>query len=227
MKDREFISQDRDGKEITVIFKKPTQSQITNADFMFKKAFAEGVRAGLITQAEAVKILKAQGVWGDSQEQEAAELRSKISEIEAKFAANLVSIDEGHGLYSEVKSLREKLASLVSLITSVTENTVESYASDVKTKFYVVECCVNKDGNRKLFKSIADFDDKFPDRLTSDCYRKSLVVVIESQMGIDLPDVLSDDNPEDKWLSKTVISEVEETEKPKPRGRKKKQGASV
>ena len=228
MKDREFISQDRDGNDITVVFKKPTQSQITSADFTFKKAFAEGVRAGLITQAEAVKILKAQGVWGDAQEDEAASLRTKITEIETKFNANLVSVDEGKALYDEIKMLRDKLTSLVSLITSVTENTVESYASDVKTKFYIVECCINKATNKKLFQSITDFNNQFPDKLTSDCYRKSLIVIMEAQIGIELPETLSEDSAEDKWLAEAIVKDVEEeVEKPKSKGRKKKQPASV
>jgi hypothetical protein len=228
MKDRKFTSVDKDGQEILLVMRIPTQSQIAGADFCFKKHFSEAVRNGIVTGAEITKLLKEQNIWTEDHDKQATDLRTQIAECENKFLNKEVTKDDGVALHVILKDLRHKQNMLTSVVSAMTDNTAESYASDAKTRYLATECSQCQDGNRKVFKDVKAFNERFPDRLTIDCYRKAMLASIESQTGITLPDSIDAELPEDAWMTEQADKLIKETGppeavqvEPKKRGRKK------
>lgn len=220
MKDRDFSCIDDNGEKINLVFKRPNQSQISAAEFAFKKAFADAVRAGFVTNAEVSKLLKDKEIWTENNDSKVAELRTKIALLEEKFKTNNFDGD-GMTEYQEVKKLRDELNSTLAVYTSIVDNTAESFATDAKTRFYAVECSF-KDG-KKLFKDVLDFNSQFPKDIASSCYRQAFLTMMEIHIGVELPEVVDSESIEDKWLNSKIPTELEPNtqELPKKRGRKK------
>lgn len=220
MKDRDFHYIGDNGEKVNLTFKRPTQAQISAAEFAFKKAFADAVRAGFVTNAEVAKLLKDKEIWTDDHDAHVSGLKSQITILENKFKDNNL---DGDGMveYQEIKRLRDELNSTLAIYTSVVDNTAESFATDAKTRFYAVECSF-KDG-KKLFKDVMEFNSCFPKDIATSCYRQAFLAMMEIQIGIELPGIMDSDSIEDKWLDSKTVTEkqIESSEQPKKRGRKK------
>lgn len=222
MKDRIFDTKDKNGNVISVHFKRPTQAQILSSDFIFKKCFSEAIRNGIMTSVEALKLLRDQGAWNDDSETQSAKLRDEISEIEMKFKQGDLIGDDGDQAYLKIKDLRTRLNEITSLVSNISENTADSYASDAKTRWLAAECSFHSDGKRKIFKDAADFSDNHPSQLTLDCYRASLLTLMEIAIGLELPSSVDGIHPEDAWLNAKSSDVAVKTEDIKiKRGRKK------
>src|SRR5690606_19512508 len=130
-KDKDFSSVLVD-KPVSLVFKHPSQSVLAQADFTYKKEFAKALRAGLITNAEASKLLRDRGIDLEEHGAKETELRAKIYEIEARFEGGEVSEEDGGELYLEVKKLRAQLAEHLALTGNLSDNTAESVAADTR-----------------------------------------------------------------------------------------------
>jgi len=219
VKDREFSSMDKDGNKIDLVFKRPSQSQIMRGDFIFRKYFSEAIREGLLTNAEASKLLKDRNIWTHELDEQELSLRKQISELETLFRDNSFNFDDGTINRIKLKSLRDDLDSLTSIYSTINNNTAESVASEVRIQFYAAECSYFKDGMRKVFKDIEDFRKKFDDILSLDCYRQAVIVNYELALGRDLPEGLNKEYPEDLWLDSMQKSQPVSAS-PKKRSRK-------
>src|SRR5574338_954643 len=118
MENRIFSSKDKEGKEVTLRFNRPSQKTISEGDFLYRQQFSNALRKGILTTAEATRILKENGTWGEKQEEESAELRRKIKELEEQFQNPGLSNEVGEDLVKEVRTLRVKLQDLTSQYTS-------------------------------------------------------------------------------------------------------------
>lgn len=228
MIDRQFKSFDKDGKEIDVILRAPSQSQISTADFAFKKHFSDAVRGGMLTNAEVNKLLKDRGSWTDEHDLQVLEMRGKILELESSFKNNQLSLEEGMELRNSLKRLRGELAELSSIYSSVADNTADAYAYDARIRSLIAMCSFYKDG-RRIYKDANDLNDQITSRLANDLYKKALVMSMEINSGVEIKQDLDAAWPEDAWMAAQQERQEEEkdveavvVEKPKRGVRKKK-----
>lgn len=239
MKVKNFESAVEDGKAVSLLFKKPNQGILSRGDFVYRTEFSKAIRAGIMTTAEANKLLSERGIWSEERDIQESELRVKISDLETKIAD--ASDEEALKIYSELKALRVKLTELTQMYNSITENTAESVASESRTQFFASECSVYKDSGKRVFASFDDFKSRLDEQITSDCYRNALISNWEDVLGISI-DELTSNLPEDEWLKLRSEKDAEEARsvdpvdavlpedepatdieaKPKGRGRKKK-----
>ena len=85
MKTKEFESTNKSGDKIAVVFKRPTQAVLSRGDFVYRAEFSKAIRAGIMTSAEANKLLKERGIWDEEREDEEAKLRLEISDLPEKL----------------------------------------------------------------------------------------------------------------------------------------------
>lgn len=223
MKDREFTTVDKDGKEVSVVFKHPTQSQIMKGDFTYRKYFSEAIREGLMTNAEATKLLKDRQIWSQEMDNKEIALRKEINDIENEFRESSITKDDGLVKRIKLKGLRNELDELTSVYSSISNNTAESVASEYRMQFYASDCSYFKDGMRKIFKDINDFRSRLDEAISLDCYRHAVVVNYELALGRALPDGLNADYPEDSWFLENAINKPDDKQpEAKRRGRKPK-----
>lgn len=237
MSNRIFTSKDVNGNEVVLRFNKPSQKVLSDGDFVYRQHFSKALRNGILTNAEAFKIMKTNGIWTDEHEKEVEDLRGKIKELETSFENPGLSNDEGLKLVDQIKELRLKLNELNSQYTSITDNTAENIANEYRLQFFAANCVVYNDNGRKVFKDLEDFISRGLEKITSDSYREALIANFEQIIGVSLSSDLNSELAENKWLSSRKLnepSELEETNvesetgtktelsEPKKRGRKPK-----
>lgn len=213
--DKVFLTIDKNDNEIELKFVKPTQRILTKGDFVYREYFGKSVRAGLLTNAEAKKLLKDREVWGESREQELIDIQDKIMDLE-KEIKEIGKKDRGLKLYGDLKNLRTEIVELSDIRKSVMENSAESVAAEMRTQFYAAECVVYNKSGRKVFKGLEDFISRLDEQLTLDSYRQALIANYETIFGLDLSEVNEEKLAEDEWFEsyKPVMKEkIEKVQK--------------
>lgn len=209
MKGRIFKSE-TNGKEVVLCFKTPSQKILTKGDFVYRQSFSTAIRAGVLTTAEANKLLKERGIWDESKEAQAADIRNEIRVYEDKLRDASLSNVDGKDVCQKLKSLRESLNDLTALYTSVSDNTAEQIAAEARTKFFASECVVYNDTGDRVFKSAEDFDERLDSKVATDSYREALIANYERVLGIEMPEGLAAELPENKWLTERGLNKVAE-----------------
>lgn len=231
METRVFKSADKSGTEVTLKFTKPNQTLISKGDFLYREYFSKAIRAGIMTNAEAHKLLKDREIWTEAQEKEVLDARLRISDLEEKIAT--ATKETGIPIFEQLKDLRRTLDSVNSLRSGIVDNTAESVAAEMRTQFFASECVVYNDSGKRVFKDLTEFLQRADEKLALDSYRQALIANFEHILGVKMPLEMDSALPEDKWLSavsaeasaETTPSEPEKAEdvplSPKKRGKKK------
>jgi len=225
--ERVFTSKDKDDNEVEVTFGNLNQVVLTRGDFIYREYFSKAMRAGVMTNAEALKILRDREIWGDEQEKEVVDLQVKLFDLENQLKECKKKDLSSISLYDEIKQTRRSLHHSNSVRSNVLDNTAESMASEMRTQFFASECVVYNKTGRKVFDSLKDFLARLDEQITTDCYKQALIINYEKALGITLPKDLSETAlPEDEWLNgfiaETKVVPEKATKKRKTRKKKAK-----
>lgn len=179
------------GKKFAIV--RPTQEDLMKIDMEHRKAFAEGVRNGLMTQFEAQKRFEKDGVWGKEDEEKMQMLQTEIVTIE-----NELKDKKGPDGRKLAFQLSEKRNSLMELINHKTQlfsgQTAEGYAIENKLVTFAALCTVDKSGKR-VFGSKQAFIDNEDHSFTATCYGQASM----ADYGMNEDD-LNPEYLERKWL---------------------------
>lgn len=224
--ERVFTSKTADGEEQKFLFRELSQVVLSSGDLVYREYFSKAIRSGVMTNAEALKILKDRGIWGSEEEDKMARLQVELVQLEIMLSKLPKKDEESIGVFNKIKDTRTQIDVLRSVKTSVTENTAESMAGEMRTQFFASECVVYYTSREKVFSSLDDFLARLDEEVATDSYKEALICNYEKQLGISLPKGFDVKLPEDDWLD-TVNSKGEEDKKPpaakkKRRPRKKK-----
>lgn len=213
-KDRVFNTKDKDGNDLVLKFKRPSQKVLTKAELVRRTAFSNALRNGLILQEEAKKIIKERGLWNDDHEKEAENTRARIGELEKKLEDASLTNEQGKALCDELTKQRDELISHNMVFTSITENTCESVAGEEKNQFLAAECTYDNKTDLRVFKDVEDFKSRLDEQLTLDSYREAVIAALETVSGRDLPSDLTSEYAENKWIKSRGLDkeEAEESE---------------
>lgn len=216
--DKIFKSEDKDGNEVEIKFNGLNQVILSRGDFIYREYFSKAMRAGVMTNAEALKILRDREVWGEEQEKEVVTLQVKLIEFENKLEEQDKKDASSLSIYNEIKQVRRDLESANDVRGNVLNNTAESMAAEMRTQFFASECVVYNTTGEKVFNNLKDFLARLDEKITTDCYKQALIMNYERALGISLPDNLAATVlPEDEWLQ-----EVEKKKKPEKKAVKKR-----
>jgi len=186
-----LINFDYNGKKFSIV--RPTQEDLMKIDMEHRKAFAEGVRNGLMTQFEAQKRFEKDGVWGSEDEEKMQMLQTEIVTIESELQKA-----KGADGRKMAFQLAEKRNALMELINHKTQlfsgQTAEGYAIENKTVMFAALCTVDK-GGRRVFGDKKTFLDHEDHSFTATCYGKASL----ADYGMSEED-LNPEYLERKWL---------------------------
>lgn len=221
--ERVFTSKDKDGNEVEVKFNNLNQVVLSKGDFIYREYFSKAIRAGVMTNAEALKILKDRDIWGETQEKEVVNLQVKLYELEGELKKQDKRDATSLFMYDEIKKVRRDMQQASSVRSNVLDNTAESMAAEMRTQFFASECSVYNNTGQRVFSDLKDFLKRLDENIATDSYRQALIINYEKALGITLPKDLSEASlPEDEWLDGVRASEEEKAEKPKKKVAKKR-----
>jgi len=227
--DKVFKSEDKDGNEVEIKFNGLNQVVLSRGDFIYREYFSKAMRAGVMTNAEALKILKDREIWGEEQEKEVVSLQVKLIELENKLSKEEKKDADSLAVYNQIKQVRRDLESANNVRSNVLNNTAESMAAEMRTQFFSSECVVYNNTGDKVFDGLKDFLARLDEKVTTDCYRQALIINYERALGITLPDNPSETVlPEDEWLQGLKEDKPKPTKKAtKKRKPRKKKAATA
>ena len=91
------------GIEKELYFKVPSHAKAMSIDLEYRKNFAEGVRTGLMTNAEAAKVFKKSGAWTLEDDREATDLISRIAILESVIESYEKNKNDSLKLHDQIK----------------------------------------------------------------------------------------------------------------------------
>jgi hypothetical protein len=217
MQARVFKSVMPDGKEVELRFNRPTQKILQDAEFEFKKYWARCMRSGIMSQAEALKMMKQNNIWTEEDEQAILEHRTRIASLEKEFTEDL-SEENGKALFAQIKRLRSDMQDINSKFTNIYENTAENMAGDYRLQYLAANCVVYNDTGKRVFKDVEELISRAQESIVSDSYSEALVSNFEINYGIQFPPT-GELLPENRWLKsfeEKKTQQVAVVEEPEP-----------
>ncbi len=149
MRDKVEFKVDKD----TYTILQPTQQQISDADLVYKSKYSEGVRAGMLTHAEAGRFIQDRKIWTEEDSQKASEILLEITKLGSALE-KVTDVAEGLEMVGEVEEKRIELLRLNSRKNEILDNTAESYADEKRLNFYVIKCTYDAAG-QPVFKNMS------------------------------------------------------------------------
>lgn len=159
MKTRNFTVTLND-KETEFLVRTPSLQDQREASKVYNQAFSDAIKAKAIVRAKIDEILKEQGLWDDGKQNEFDRLQQQILERERILAKGGISLNKAKSAALEIKKLRSEIRELISVKTSLDNNTAEGQADNARFNYLVSACTVYKDNNQPYFKSMEDYLDQ-------------------------------------------------------------------
>ena len=188
-----------DGNEKKFKIVKPNFGQGNKADRLYKKAFSDAIRDGVMTAFQMRETIDEIPYFSDA--------NGKIKDIEAEISlleAELTNIEErDKGLPKVYKIQESRARRMIEMfkIDSVYQQTAEAYAENLRNQFYASELTLNEKGER-AWKDLDSLLDEKSDDLAQTAIRN--VMLFNARISNDF----QMDLPENKWLfSQGVINE--------------------
>jgi hypothetical protein len=195
MNERNFEAVE-DGVEKKFKVVKPTFSVGNRADRIYKKAFAEALRDGILTafqmreQIDEIEYYSNTNKEIDTIDNRLAELEIEITEEE--------SYEKGMMMVLEMRELRARRVLEVYKINTIYENTAESYAENIRNQYYASELTCKEDGSR-VWSSFEDFQNKMTDDLAATSVQQVMLFNAKISNNYQM------DYAENQWLVKKGI----------------------
>ncbi len=144
--------------DVVLFFKRPNQEELFEIDLQYRKIYSEALRNGVMTEAEAKKLLKKNNSWGKEDE-------DRISSLAFDIAQNQ-RILEGFKdrpkeqileLINKITGLRSDLFDLISQRTSMLTNAAEGIANEQRIHKLIEICLINKATEEPYFADMGQY----------------------------------------------------------------------
>lgn len=200
--DRVFVSQDSAGNDVTLRLVKPNQKVLQDSNFVSKQAFSKALRNGILTNEEALRIMKENSLWTEEDEKKNAELRAQVKELEDILEEGKPSKEVGLATVEKLRELRNQLSDLNLKFTAVTDNTAETMAGEAKIHYWAAHCVVYNDSGKRVFpKGVDEFLERGDEQIARDAFKEAMLAHYEYTYGIKMPTNFISELPENKWLA--------------------------
>lgn len=145
-------------------FKNPNQDEIFQLDLLYRKIHSDAIRQGVMTEVEARKLFRKNGVWTEEDENQVTSVLMDLANLETiveQYNAEKLSKKERKELEELLEKMSAKRLESMRLFMNKTEafsHTAESLANDQRMHLFVELCCQDEKGN-KFFKTHQDYLD--------------------------------------------------------------------
>jgi len=152
----------KDGKELTIYVKAPTQPQLKKANIVAAKAFGDALNAGCLLKAKTEKALRDQGLWGDEQINELRAITERLNASELKLRKGGIKRQEAKDIAFSMREDRYKQTELLGILNSLDNKTAEGISTDARFDYLCSVCILNEEG-QPFCKSVEDYQERAND----------------------------------------------------------------
>lgn len=195
------VSKDNDGKEVTIIVKKPTPQNYNRANLAAQAAFAKLVKEVdadgkpvYLLRSQVQDMVRERKLWDDAREKEFQEIGKKIASDRRTLLKGGMKLSEGRSLAIRIRDNMFRMRELEQLRNSFDNLCLESKVEAERLNNLVVQCVFYDDGT-PVFKSVDDYLNSPIHPWTNDVAR----AVTEVIFGVNVDDV-DKTLPENKFL---------------------------
>jgi len=135
----------------------PSNFHYTEAQKVYNHAFSDAVKSNAIVRAKMEDVLRDQGLWDDKKESEYTQIVQEIANGERLLKKGGIKLSEAKNLAMEMADKRSKLRELISVRTSLDNQSAEGQADNSKFNYLVSACVVYKSNNQPYFKSLEEY----------------------------------------------------------------------
>ena len=146
-----------DGKDTDFTVVSPSNVHYTEAQKVYNNAFSEAIKSKAIVRAKMEDVLKDQGLWDDMKQAEYTRLAAEINECEMTLKKGGIKLSDAKAVALKMRGLRDKLKELVSVRTSLDNQSAEGQADNAKFNYLVSACVVYKNNNQPYYKNLEDY----------------------------------------------------------------------
>jgi len=151
---------EKDGKKLNLAVIRPSVQVQQKGQMIFAKAFAEGVKSGVILKSELTAQIRERKLWDEAKQAEYETIQARIAKNEdivrgrVKEAATL---SQGKSAAIQLRMDREAIRDLLRERVNLDANTVEGQADNQRFNYFVSVCTVNPDTKVPYFKDLEDY----------------------------------------------------------------------
>lgn len=197
------VAKDKDGKDLTIIVRKPKPSDYNKANMAANAVFGrlvsqkdENGHPVFLLRNQINDLVRERGLWDDTKEKEYQDTLGKISKLRRKLVAGGIKLSEGRKLAMEIRDEVFKLRQFESVRNSLDSICVESRVENERLSHLVIQCVFYDDG-RPVYNSVEEYHNASPESWTNDVAK----AVTEVIFGVN-SDELDKSLPENKFLLK-------------------------
>lgn len=188
-----FDTVDQDGNPIKLAVLRPTAKQNQKANIIASQTFGELIDK-CILRSQLEDVLRAKGIWDDTQQKELENLQAKLIVNERKLLAGGIKKSEGKAIAIEMWADRAEIRRLLSERNSLDSMTVEGQCENAKFNYLVAVCTVYNDTGKLYFDSYEDYLTR------SDEIAATQAAIHLMQIVYDVDNDINASLPENKFL---------------------------
>lgn len=149
-----------DNKEVTFLVRTPSLQDQREAQKIYNQAFTDAIKSGSVVRAKMDDLLESQGLWSPEKQKQYTDLQQELLDSEKKLAKGGFSLTEAKKLAIRMKEIRNEMRDLISVRTSLDNQSAEGQADNARFNYLVSVCVVYNDNNEPYFKNLQDYLDK-------------------------------------------------------------------
>ena len=144
-------------KEVSVMVRSPSIQDQKEATKAYNTAFSDALKAKAVVRAKLDDLLVEQGLWDETKQSEFNKLQSEVLEGERKLAKGGIPLSQAKDIALNMKDLRDKIRSLISVKTNLDTHTAEGQADNARFNYLVSACTVYEDSKQPVFSSLENY----------------------------------------------------------------------
>lgn len=149
-----------DNKQVTFLVRTPSLHDQREGQKIYNQAFTDAIKSGAVVRAKMDDLLESQGLWSAEKQKKYSELQQELLDGEKRLAKGGFPLVDAKKLAIRMKEVRNEIRDLVSVRTSLDNQSAEGQADNARFNYLVSVCVVYNDNNEPYFKNLQDYLDK-------------------------------------------------------------------
>lgn len=191
--DKKFKTITPDGESVELLCVRPNQDVIDGARREYNVKFAQALREGGLTRAEAEDIIEKRKLWSNKHEEKLQNYRKVIRDNEVALIKCKDAI-KGKEIAITINKLRDEMSKLIGNRNEILNRTCEAYAEGAQNQYLLVRCILRPDDRQPYFESVEAFKVLENSQLIIDALAELLLFLHDTTVE-ELTNT-----PENKWL---------------------------
>lgn len=185
-----------DDKEVEFLVRSPSLAEQREGQKVYNQAFSDAVKAKAIVRARMEDLLEEQGLWDAEKQAKLSRHQTDVLEDERTLARGGISLSKAKDIAMRIKDNRMKIRELISVKTSLDNQSAEGQADNARFNYLVSVCLVYNETKQQYFKNLEDYMSRSSEKVAI------LAAQNLANMIYNLDNDYENNLPENKFLKK-------------------------